>query len=182
VVIKILKDSEISNKDTERLTQFVTKCFGDDNPEDRKTLYFSPTFKHLLLFENKKLISYLRTVKRKTRFKGKNILIGGIGAVSTLPEYRNKGYATNLLKKAVKILKEEGADMGLLQTNPRKGVKLYNRAGFILANKSYKFRDVYGKTLKTRAGGVMIAPLKSPYIMNDILASEEILHIGDGDW
>jgi predicted acetyltransferase len=172
----------LSKQEKERLIQFVAYCFEKDEPEKRKTLYFSPTFRHLLLFENKELISYLRIIKRKAKFKGKNITIGGIGAVSTKHKYRNKGYATKLLKKAMTLLKNEGADIGLLQTNPQKGENLYKRAGFFLAKKPYTFKDIHGKLHTTSSGGVMMASINSQDVLDEILSSEEILHIGDGDW
>lgn len=99
-----LKDFDLSSKDTKdkkKIRQFVVHCFGKDNSEDRETLYFSPTFRHLLLYKDREIVSYLRVIKRKTKFKDKEIIIGGIGDVSTLPKYRDKGYAAKLLKKAI---------------------------------------------------------------------------------
>ncbi|MCH7951229.1 hypothetical protein IH980_00630 [Patescibacteria group bacterium] len=82
----------------------------------------------------------------------------------------------------MKILKSERADIGLLQTSPHKDVHLYKRMGFFIANKSYTFRDIHGKLHTTSRGGVMMASINSPDILDEILSCEEILHIGDGDW
>lgn len=180
--IQVLKDIDLSKEEKVEIIGFVAECFEKDEPVKRKTIYFSPIFRHLFLFDGEKLVSYLKIIKRKTKFKKNNIVIGGIGAVSTLQMYRGRGYATRLLKETMKILRKERVDVGLLQTNPYKGVNLYKRVGFFLAKKSYTFRDIHGKFHTTKSSGVMMAPINTPHLLDEILSSEELLHIGDGDW
>ena len=182
MTLKVIRDSQLRRKEKEAFVRFVNQCFEKDEPEKRRTLYFSPTFRHLALFDGTLLVSYLRTIKRKTTFGGKPIVIGGIGAVSTRHAYRNQGYATQLLRDAMTLLKKEGADIGLLQTNPHKGEALYARVGFFLAHKPYTFKDINGQLQTTSEGGVMMAVINSQLILDEILSSKEILHIGDGDW
>lgn len=180
--IKVISDSDITNDERKLILKFIFKCFGVDNTEDRKLLYYSPTYKHLFLYKNQQLISYLRTVKREVEFEGGKILVGGIGDVSTHPSHRGKGYASKLLERARQIFTKENFDIGLLQTNVERGGGLYEKIGFVPANKAYQFIDSNGKLHTTKAKDVMIAPINSKEKMKKILQSHKSLNIGKGDW
>jgi predicted acetyltransferase len=180
--IKILSDNELSQTDREQIHRLDLLCFGQKGVDQEPIYYFAPTFKHILLFEDQHLVSYLRTVLREAKWAGNKILIGGIGSVETEPEYQGKGLAGIILEEAMKTLKEQNADFGLLQTNIEIGAKLYGKVGFIPADRPYEVLDVNNTKRTVKAKDVMIAPIKNPQLVKDIMNSDKVLFIGKGDW
>lgn len=180
--IKILKEDKLTSDDRKQINELDIICFGEEAVEKVSQYYFAPTFKHILLIDGDKLVSYLRIVLRETEWNGRKILIGGIGSVETDPKYQGKGFAGMILKEAMKILKDEGADFGLLQTNISKGEKLYGQVGFIPANIPYEVLDINDNKRTVKAKAVMIAPVNNPKLVEEIINSDKILFIGKGDW
>ena len=56
--------------------------------------------------DNGKIVSTLRVFIRTMFLHGEPVPVGGIGEVSTLPEYRRRGLATQLLKEAIRFMEE----------------------------------------------------------------------------
>jgi predicted GNAT family N-acyltransferase len=175
-------DTEITAKDKASIIDILIICFGRYEDDKRITLYFSPTYKHIFLYDNDRLVSYMRIIIRETKFNNKKLLIGGIGDVCTIPEYRGKGLGTKIVKTGMELLKKVGCDIGLLQTDTRLGAKLYKDSGFVETNKSYTFKDNKGKFHNQWKQAVMLAPLNNPKIFDEIMASNKNLYIGSGDW
>ena len=180
--IKILSDDELTQEDRKQIHNLDLICFGQKAVDEEPIYYFAPTFKHVLLFKDQRLVSYLRTVLREAQWAGNKILIGGIGSVETDPEYQGKGLAGIILKEAMKLLKEQHVDFGLLQTNIDKGAKLYGKVEFIPANRPYEVLDVNNNKRMVKAKDVMIAPIQNSQLVEDIMRSDEVLFIGKGDW
>ncbi len=183
--IKVLKDSQVIDQLREEINEMIVNCFEvnvEKFEQERKNLYFSPTFRHLLLYSDNELVSYLRIIKRPTVFDNQQMIIGGIGDVCTRKNQRGRKMAGRLLKEAMKILRREKCDIGLLQTNVKRGAKLYGHVGFTAVHKAYQYRDVNNNLHTTKAKDVMMAPICTPQILNRILKSNELLDIGQGDW
>ena len=56
--------------------------------------------------DNVTIVSTVRVFIRKMFLHGEPITVGGIGEVSTRPEYRRRGIATQLLKDSIKFMKD----------------------------------------------------------------------------
>jgi len=56
--------------------------------------------------ENGKFTSTVRVFIRQMYLNGEKVAVGGIGEVSTLPEYRRLGLATRLLQDAIRFMEE----------------------------------------------------------------------------
>lgn len=174
---------QITNEQSEEFLAFEVTCFGTEKVRElRETLYFSEPSYHIVRYENDTLIAYLRVILRHSSWLESPILIGGIGSVCVHPEYRGQGLATQLLGQAMQVLKSEKCDIGLLQTNISVGGKLYGQFGFIPFNKPYTYLDSSDITHETKAKDVMIAPINDEAVVASLIASDEILHIGKGDW
>jgi predicted GNAT family N-acyltransferase len=180
--ISIILDDQLSEQQRAHFFAFEEKCFGKDLKKHRKLLYFSQPFAHIVLKNDKELISYLRIFIRQVTWQDKKFLLGGIGSVATDQGHRGKGVATTLLKKAMEILGKEKVDFALLQTYIPKGGKLYSRVGFYPVNKGYTFLDANDELHIVKAKDVMVAPVGKSKVLGEILASKEPLHIGKGDW
>ncbi|MEK3724683.1 GNAT family N-acetyltransferase [Paenibacillus sp. FSL H8-0034] len=53
----------------------------------------------------------------RIRFGSLELKLGGIGNVSTLPEYRKRGLAQRILRRQSEFMKQNGYDLSLLNTN-----------------------------------------------------------------
>lgn len=180
--IFVILNDQLSEQQRADLFAFEEKCFEKNLKKHRKLLYFSQPFAHIILKNDQKLISYLRVFIRPVIWKDTTILLGGIGSVVTDQEHRGKGIATRLLKKAMEILEKESVDFALLQTDISKGDKLYGRVGFSPANKGYLFLDTNNEIHVAKAKDVMVAPIKNSKLLEEVLNTQELLHIGKGDW
>jgi hypothetical protein len=85
-----------------------------------------------------------------------------------------------MLNEALKTLNEWGCDVAYLCANTKESGDLYPKAGFIPLNRSYTFYGQSGKLYEGING--MIAPVNSPGMFEEILRSDEKLHLGPGNW
>ena len=66
-----------------------------------------------------KIVSTVRVFIRKMFFHGEPISVGGIGEVSTRPEYRKRGLATQLLKDSIQFMKDRQIAISMLHGSQR---------------------------------------------------------------
>ena len=69
--------------------------------------------------DNGTIISTVRVFIRKMFLHGEPINVGGIGEVSTRPEYRRRGIATQLLKDAITFMEDRDIAISSLQGSQR---------------------------------------------------------------
>lgn len=86
---------------------FIKRFLGDPNYNKRHTY---------LLIKDGSIISHAQLFKKKIYCYGKQLPIVGLGAICTLPEYRNRGYSKALLKNAIQDIKNTSAPLMLLFT------------------------------------------------------------------
>lgn len=180
--IEVIPDDKVDTKTRQLFFEFEEGCFDEDLSEDRENIYFSTPLAHIVLKKEQEIVSYLRIFKRIVNWGRRDILIGGIGSVSTRQDLRGQGLATVLLVEAMSILKSEKVDFVLLQTEVPIGGRLYSRVGFEPFDKNYSFFDSQGKLHRANASDVMVAPLMNRDLIAEIRDSDKILHIGYGDW
>jgi len=134
----------------------------------------------LLVFEGDQIIGRILLYKRKVIFNNRDLILGGVGGVCTRKDKRKQGIATLMLKEAVKILKKWGCDIAYLCAVIEKTGSLYGQVGFVPLNKPYTYYGRSGKLHKENNG--MIAPLNSSSIFEEVLNSNQKLHLGVGNW
>jgi predicted GNAT family N-acyltransferase len=147
--------------------------------EEEEKFYSEPRV-WILAFEKDQIIGTTALHQRKIQFNKKDIILGGIGRVCTRKDRRRQGIAALMLKDAIKTLKSWGCDVAFLCANRKESGTLYEQAGFIPLSKSYTYHGRSGKVYEESNG--MIAPLKSPSIFKEIIASRQKLHLGPGNW
>ena len=64
--------------------------------------------------DNGTIVSTVRVFIRKLFFHGEPITVGGIGEVSTRPEYRRRGIATHLLKDSIRFMESRDIEVSVL--------------------------------------------------------------------
>ncbi len=147
---------------------------------EQEDKYFSPPKAWLLVFEGDQIIGRILLHKREIAFDGRKVVLGGIGGVCTHRDKRRQGIATVMLKKAMEILKGWGCDIAYLCTNPKKTSSLYSKVGFVPLNKPYTYYGRSGKLYEDSDG--MIAPVNSTELFEEIIHSQQKLHLGTGNW
>ena len=61
----------------------------------------------VLVYSGEELVSHLRIIERIAHMDGKDILVGGLGAVMTAPEYHGKGFSSMALHEAERLIFDE---------------------------------------------------------------------------
>jgi predicted acetyltransferase len=106
-------------------------CFNDS--EEYMDLYFGRKYRNentLLWLEDDTPIASLQILPYTMRFYGSIVPVGYIAGVCTLPEYRGKGYAKQLLKVAHEILRERKIPLGMLVPASNGLFNYYARCGY----------------------------------------------------
>jgi GNAT superfamily N-acetyltransferase len=147
--------------------------------EEEEKFYSDPKA-WILVFEKDQIIGTTALHQRKIQFNKQDINLGGVGRVCTRKDRRRQGIAALMLKDAVTTLKSWGCDVAYLCANVKESGALYEQAGFVPLSKSYMYYGRSGKLYEESNG--MIAPLNSPGIFKEIIASKQKLHLGPGNW
>ncbi len=123
--VKIGNPKELFNK-VEKLYRAVFKKTPFSYFEKR--ILHSPFDDKLFYIEdNGNIVSSIILYKREFNFYGKSSICGGIGNVSTLNEYRGRGFSSKILEEIIRYSKDEGYSFLLLFTEIN---GFYERLGF----------------------------------------------------
>ncbi len=86
-----------------------------------------PSHTPVVVVENR-IVSTLRIWDRQVHLGVSPVRMGGIGGVTTHPEYRKRGIATRLMAHAAEYMRDDGFDLGLLFTEIP--ARFYRRLGW----------------------------------------------------
>lgn len=178
--ISILKSAEVSPDLKAKKAKLDARCFHVTDPADHKNNYFRQPKYDLFMTDNYKLVAAIEIYEIKTKWHDQQIVVGGIGSVMTDQSHRGRGLAKSLLAEALEIMRRDKYDFALLQTNVKKGISLYGSIGFIPMNRECKYHKKDGKIGLIKANDTMILPLANPKLVDEIINSNNILHIGGG--
>ncbi|MDE0484626.1 MAG: GNAT family N-acetyltransferase [Candidatus Poribacteria bacterium] len=87
-----------------------------------------------------KIVSTVRVFIRKMYFHGEPISVGGIGEVSTRPEYRTRGLATQLLKDSIQFMEDRQIAISMLHG----GQRIYSVEGWQSVPRYYAKKTFIG--------------------------------------
>ena len=87
------------------------------------------------------IVSTVRVFIRKMFFHGEHISVGGIGEVSTRPEYRKRGLATQLLKDSIQFMENRDIAISMLHG----GQRIYSVEGWESVPRYYAKKTFFGK-------------------------------------
>ncbi len=88
-----------------------------------------------------KIVSTVRVFIRKMYFHGEPISVGGIGEVSTRPEYRKIGLATQLLKDSIQFMEDRQIAISMLHGSQR----IYSVEGWQSVPRYYAKKTFIGR-------------------------------------
>ena len=127
-----MKIKKATYNDFSKIQEFLTLIFPKDDPNYYSGfLYYDQLFTPDRVFyieDSGKIVSTLWSIPRVFKDKDAFILSVGIANVGTHPDYRGKGYASDLIDYAVSTAKDENVDMIILVTEIP---EYYRKYGFI---------------------------------------------------
>jgi GNAT superfamily N-acetyltransferase len=83
---------------------------------------------HFVLEERGFVISHAGVVWKRIEHDGENYETGGLTGVLTFPDFRRRGYGTQVIEAATRYIVEKGVDIGLTTSHLR---LFYTRMGWI---------------------------------------------------
>lgn len=136
----------------------------------------------LALIGEDRVIGAILMFRRFIRYRGKGVMLGGIGGVTTERRYRGKGVASAMMSSAMAALGELNCDVALLCTDLQDDrlTRLYGRFGFVPLDRPYSYEGKSGHLYVNDDG--MIAPVLSEEKFRLLRDSAPVLHIGVGNF
>ncbi|MBO4897729.1 MAG: GNAT family N-acetyltransferase [Clostridia bacterium] len=122
--IKIPRD-----EDTGKIKKLWKTCFGDS--DSYLDLFFKTIYKKelsLCVYENGEIASFMMSIPKTLYVNGEKVKAAYFGGVCTSPLYRNRGIASDMIKKAI----EEAAGRGEVPYLIPFRCDFYERLGFSL--------------------------------------------------
>lgn len=111
--------------------QMWKACFGDT--DEYIDIYFTYKYKDentLIYIEEGKVVASLQMLPYTITFYGSEIPFGYLSGLCTLPEYRNKGYMSQLINKAHQVLSDRGIALSILVPAEDWLYNYYQRFGY----------------------------------------------------
>jgi len=115
-----------------------------------------------LILEDGQSISHVGMKEREFIIYGCRTMVGCIGGVGTEPDYRERGLATRLMKRAIQKLDDDGGDVMLVSG----GRDLYRRLGCVTAAVTNKFTVTRMNTEKLGCSDVQLVPYGENSLLN----------------
>ncbi len=147
---------------TEELPQWYAHChsvFKLDDPEYFQRHYqYDPHADTSMIFvamDGEKIASTIRVFVRRMYLLGRLVPAGGIGEVSTQPEYRRQGLAGRLLDMAIEEMARRGMEITTLFGNKH----LYTEKGWRFCQFKTRMMDI--ASLPPLAQGLSIRPFQA---------------------
>lgn len=161
------------------LEQFAKDHWGteSESEEEVRANFFAPIDFAITAQIKSKLVGYLNIhLKPQIMIGDTTASCGGIGGVITHTEYRHRGIATQILKQAMMLMRQEKLDISMLCTEIAKLGHLYAPVGFTPLHKPYYFTDKYGVEKIDNDG--MIANVSNPAIYHLAITPNTKIHVG----
>ena len=127
--------------------------------EERKTLFewgknifgveemayqWRPKVWHFFVEEGGKVVSHVGVVEAAVRAGDREVKVGGIGGVVSVPEVQGRGHIHKTMQRAVEFMRHElQVEFGMLFCLPRL-VPFYGRQGWLLLEETVEFEQPAG--------------------------------------
>ncbi len=141
----------LTEQESDRLFKWGEDIFG----VSCLAMEWRPKRWHILLKEDGRPVSHVGVLEHQLSIGDEQLAIGGIGAVSTVPEAQGKGYASQAMESAHAFMRQDlAADFGLLFCIEHM-VKFYQRLGW---------RQLEDTVVIEQPSGQISAPFPAMYL------------------
>lgn len=137
-------------------------------------------FATIVAFDDNSIVAGCKLFKRTITFKGETLHLGGIGGVWTRQDKQRQGIGTSVVKKALKELHHNNAEVIYICTDIKTLSSMYKPLGFIHLKQGHTYLGKSG-TRYTEYDG-MIAPGNTQKKFSRVLNEPTPLDIGRGNW
>ena len=164
--IELKRTFALSKEGRREVLDTCNAAFGQ--PFDILFDLLPPDGAHFLGRVEGRLVAHLVLTDRSLRFgEGTWLRAGYIDAVATLPDFRHRGYATELLRSAIAVVRGR-YDLFALATNIP---QLYTGCGFVKwrGRQLVESENGAGVAATEEQGNLMVLPLGSAVPTDDIL-------------
>jgi ribosomal protein S18 acetylase RimI-like enzyme len=160
---------------------------SDETPEQRAERHDrfasqSDVVKRILALKDGTDVGLALAFRRQLDSIAGPVSLGGIGDVCVAPEYRRQGLATRLTLAALLELDLARCDVAYLCALLEKPglTELYERVGFRRLHQGHTYLGTSGRRYLDHDG--MLAPVRSPQLIDLILQQPEPFDLGQGNW
>jgi GNAT superfamily N-acetyltransferase len=170
----------------DRIAALLLGCFGASaaRRSDHADRFCSQAdaWRHVLGIERDKVVGFATIYRRSILWNGSTIALGGLGDVCTDPDWRHQGVATAVVRRAMTELEQAGDQLAYLcaAVHDPGIVHLYGQIGFAPLGRPHTYDGKSGRTYTD--DDAMIAPVGSREVFDDVMRSDQPLHIGRGNW
>jgi len=181
ITIEVIPIKQLTNSHQRGIEHLGQVCFGHVDKVAINEHFFAKGFAWVLAVHDNKVVGLLELHRRKRVFDKSKFLLGGIGGVCVLPEFRKLGIGRKLMLKGLEVLREAGCDVVCLNVDLEEPMySFYEKLGFKMMEREITFTDIHGKRIRDE--GTMFKPLNSQEIYNHIMKSRKTFHYGNGYW
>lgn len=122
---------ELSAEEDAQLDELDHVAFSEEELTPDEDISWAPSILHIYGKIEARIVSNVGVIKREILVGDCRFMVGGIGGVATLPQYRRRGYARQLFEQANEYLKKDhDISFGMLFCAPEK-VQYYALSGYI---------------------------------------------------
>ena len=181
VTIEVVLTEDLTQSQNQDIERLGKVCFGKVDQKEAKEHFYAKGFAWVFALHGDEIVGLLELHKRNRVFDNIQFLLGGIGGVCVIPEFRKKGIGKRLMLMALDILKREKCDVVCLNVDleePMYG--FYEKLGFEMMERKISFTDINGDLIFDT--GTMFKPLNSKKVFNHIMNSDKTFHYGEGYW
>ena len=157
------------------------EIFSDVPEDEAKEDFYCKPMAHVLAYSDKKIVGYVGIYKRIVPHQDREMVLGGIGGLMVVPEFRKQGLGKAIALRGLDKLKEMKVDLAFLSVDTNKTTdQFYKKIGFIDLPQHFSWTNSRGE-IKSDDGG-MIAPMGSRELFEEVFNSNEVLYVGKGYW
>lgn len=184
--IKFIAKDKITRSQQKMIDRVNEICFGFDLAvvkQDEGHMFGAVESGAYVLLDENQIVGILYIYKRLSEYDGQEFYIGGFGGLGILPDYRGKGYARQMVEKALQMSYEMGVDIACLFVDRNDNIyKLYEKLGYTFLNRAAYYIDSLGK--EKMIMDVMILGLNNKALAEKILTTKCKYHYGndEGCW
>jgi Acetyltransferase (GNAT) domain len=143
VGVRIRLEKSLTDEERHALFEWAENIFGDDDANYK----WRPKDWHFITEEDGRAVSHVGVLKTVVGAGGREVAVGGVGGVATVPSAQGKHYVHDAMRRAAEfICGELGVESGMLFCLERL-VPFYARQGWRLVEEETEFEQPAGKVI-----------------------------------